>query len=77
MPKPEAAIFSEEGCFFELREGLFYVHDEALHTVRVMRPTAFMETIARAVECARQHRPWERASGDVIDFHAATGRSSK
>lgn len=75
---PTNFITSEDGCFFELRDNMFLAHDPASGITRAMRPLVFMETIARAVECARQFKP--RRKCEIIDFgahHAATGRSSK
>lgn len=68
-----------EPCVFEYRGGVFEVFDPALGFPRAMSVDAFFQTIANAVECARQHRPWDRPSADVISLadHAATGRSSK
>lgn len=73
-----AAQVCEQALVFDYRGGLFYVTDPTLGITQAMRPTEFFSTIAAAVECSRQHRPWAKPSAEIIDLHhAATGKSSK
>jgi hypothetical protein len=70
----------EEPIEFEYRGGMFYLSDPALGFSRAMRPSVFFATIAKAVECSRDHRPWDRPSAEIIDFAAhaaASGKPSK
>lgn len=73
-------LVSEVACIFEFRDGLFYIADMSLDVTRAMRPDAFFQTIANAVECSRQYRPWEKPSAEIInlaDHAAASGNSGK
>jgi len=73
LPNVVGPVLSERGCSFEYDEGrgLFYIVDESIGVRRAMFPSTFFATIARAVECARLHRPWRGAK--VIAFpHAAS-----
>jgi len=63
-------VISEHGCEFEFdhKVGLFYISDPAIGVRRAMFPKTFFATIARAVECSRQCRPWERRTAEIIEF---------
>jgi hypothetical protein len=83
MPLSAAAttvLPSSQPCVFEYRDQLFYIVDPALGFARAMSAETFFQTIANAVECSRQHRPWERPTAEIISFAdhaAASGRPSK
>lgn len=70
------AAMVEQAADYEYRKGLFYV---TIGSIRlVFEPDVFMQSLVGAIDCSRQHRPWERKSAEVVSLHqAATGKSSK
>lgn len=75
---PPHAIICEQPVEFVYRDGLFYCTGPL--GTKAMRPSVYFATIAAAVECSREHRPWARPVAEVVslaDHQAATGKSSK
>jgi hypothetical protein len=55
----DAVMFVDEPPEFEYRDGMFFIRQRISETCiieRVMRPSIFMQSIARAAAVAREHR---------------------
>jgi hypothetical protein len=78
-----AELRSEQPALFEYREReqVFHVTVPSLGFPLVIPAATFFENIVNAVDCSRQHRPWDRPSAEIIDFAAhqaaISGRPSK
>lgn len=66
----QATVVSEEGCFFEFRDGLFYAHDPSLGVVRAMRPFALYKTFQRAALAIQEYHAREGVdlTAEIIPF---------
>jgi hypothetical protein len=72
----EAVFYVREAPEFEFHDGMFHVRQTigGYRFERVMPPRVFLQSIARAVEVAKQYR-----RGNVVQLHAASasGKPSK
>lgn len=83
MPSGQTAVAlsSKQPCSFLYKDRMFYITDPALGFERSMDPETFFQSIVNAVECAREYRPWDRPTAEIITFPrhqaATSGRPSK